>query len=90
MIQTMLGHKSASQTLDLYGHLFPNELGQVMERSPRRAAALAACRIAECGPWRETAGTDGGEQAIWPAKNDARPGGFEPPTSRLEVCRSIP
>jgi integrase len=29
--QTMLGHKSATMTLDLYGHLFPDQLDEVAD-----------------------------------------------------------
>jgi integrase len=31
VIQTMLGHKSATMTLDLYGHLFADQLDEVAE-----------------------------------------------------------
>jgi len=30
VVQTMLGHKSATMTLDLYGHLFPDQLDEVV------------------------------------------------------------
>jgi integrase len=45
VIQTMLGHKDASMTLDIYGHLFPDRLDEVaaaLDRNRRRALALAA------------------------------------------------
>jgi integrase len=29
VVQQMLGHKSATMTLDLYGHLFPDQLDQL-------------------------------------------------------------
>ena len=32
VVQQMLGHKSASMTLDLYGHLFPDQLDDVADR----------------------------------------------------------
>lgn len=32
VVQQMLGHKSATMTLDLYGHLFENRLGEVADR----------------------------------------------------------
>lgn len=44
VIQTMLGHKDASMTLDIYGHLFPDRLDEVataLDRNRRRALALA-------------------------------------------------
>ncbi|QKW07332.1 site-specific integrase [Streptomyces sp. NA04227] len=39
VVQTMLGHKSAAMTLDVYGHLFPDRLDEV-------ADALDAGRVA--------------------------------------------
>ncbi|MFW5415430.1 site-specific integrase [Nocardiopsis sp. CNT-189] len=42
VVQTMLGHKTATMTLDLYGHLFPDRLDEVaVKMSTARAAALA-------------------------------------------------
>ncbi|MDW4904685.1 tyrosine-type recombinase/integrase [Streptomyces sp. ADMS] len=35
VVQTMLGHKSAVMTLDLYGHLFPDRLDEVANRLDR-------------------------------------------------------
>ncbi len=32
VVQRMLGHKTASMTLDLYGHLFPDQLDDVADR----------------------------------------------------------
>jgi site-specific recombinase XerD len=43
VVQQMLGHKSATMTLDLYGHLFPDQLDEVAERmdvAARRQVAL--------------------------------------------------
>jgi hypothetical protein len=31
VVQTMLGHKSATMTLDLYGHLFADQLDEVAD-----------------------------------------------------------
>ncbi len=45
VIQTMLGHKDASMTLDIYGHLFPDRLDEVavaLDRNRRRALKDAA------------------------------------------------
>jgi integrase len=41
VVQQMLGHKSATMTLDLYGHLFADQLDEVAERldAARTAAA---------------------------------------------------
>jgi integrase len=42
VVQTMLGHKSATMTLDLYGHLFPDQLDEVADAlDSARAAAVA-------------------------------------------------
>lgn len=43
VVQRMLGHKSATMTLDLYGHLFADRLDTV-------ADAMGAARQAELGP----------------------------------------
>jgi integrase len=45
VIQTMLGHKDASMTLDIYGHLFPDRLDEVasaLDRNRRKALQDAA------------------------------------------------
>lgn len=39
VVQQMLGHKSATMTLDLYGHLFPDQLDEVAERMDAAARA---------------------------------------------------
>jgi integrase len=31
VLQTLLGHKTATLTLDRYGHLFPDDLGKVAD-----------------------------------------------------------
>jgi integrase len=40
-VQAMLGHASATLTLDRYGHLFPNELDAVADRLDVAARAAA-------------------------------------------------
>ncbi|RRR95562.1 tyrosine-type recombinase/integrase [Glycomyces terrestris] len=41
VVQQMLGHSSATMTLDVYGHLFPDRLDEVADAmSAKRAAAL--------------------------------------------------
>ncbi|WP_329315443.1 tyrosine-type recombinase/integrase [Streptomyces sp. NBC_01262] len=42
VVQTMLGHKSAVMTLDLYGHLFPDRLDEVADRLDRERERRAA------------------------------------------------
>lgn len=39
IVQEMLGHKAATMTLDLYGHLFPDRLDDLAERLERAACA---------------------------------------------------
>lgn len=46
VVQQMLGHKSATMTLDLYGHLFPDRLDEVAD------ALDAAARAAGVSPVR--------------------------------------
>ena len=42
VLQTLLGHKTATLTLDRYGHLFPDDLGSI-------ADAYRRCRCQDCG-----------------------------------------
>jgi integrase len=42
VIQTMLGHKSATLTLDVYGHLFPDRLDEVSDKLDERRTMLLA------------------------------------------------
>ena len=51
VVQQMLGHKSATMTLDLYGHLFDNRLDEV-------AAAMDAAR-SSCGLFADYLRTEG-------------------------------
>jgi integrase len=39
VVQTMLGHKTATMTLDLYGHLFPDRLDDLADRMDAAACA---------------------------------------------------
>lgn len=59
VVQTMLGHKSATMTLDLYGHLFADQLDEVADAmdSARAAADFLRTRPAVVHPLagRETA-----------------------------------
>jgi hypothetical protein len=49
--QKQMGHSTASQTLDVYGHLFPDELPALAERLEQtRTAALAERLWPERGP----------------------------------------
>jgi integrase len=56
VVQQMLGHKSATMTLDLYGHLFPDRLDTVADAmDAARAVALEAAAQAGTGHRRDTA-----------------------------------
>lgn len=52
VVQQMLGHKSATMTLDLYGHLFPDQLDDIAERldAARTADVYPMCTGADPGP----------------------------------------
>ena len=49
MLQSLLGHKTATVTLDRYGHLFPDDLGRIADAFDA-AAELTA-------DWTSTQGT---------------------------------
>jgi len=56
VVQQMLGHKSATMTLDLYGHLFPDRLDTVADAmDAARTLALTASDRSETGHRRDTA-----------------------------------
>ncbi|KKZ74447.1 hypothetical protein VO63_07855 [Streptomyces showdoensis] len=51
VVQTMLGHKSAAMTLDVYGHLWPDRLDEVADvLDAGRSAALARLRAPVAPP----------------------------------------
>jgi integrase len=39
IVQQMLGHKTATMTLDLYGHLFPDRLDEIADRMDQAVCA---------------------------------------------------
>ncbi|MEV4867188.1 tyrosine-type recombinase/integrase [Streptomyces ossamyceticus] len=47
VVQTMLGHKSATLTLDTYGHLFPDRRDEVSKKMHKRRAKQLAKAKAE-------------------------------------------
>ncbi|MEF9904776.1 tyrosine-type recombinase/integrase [Streptomyces sp. P9-A2] len=50
VVQTMLGHKDAAMTLNVYGHLFPDRLDEVADRlDAGRALALSKLRAPVAG-----------------------------------------
>jgi len=50
IVQAMLGHRSATQTLDRYGHLYPSDLDALAERLDRAHAAAATEVWPQGGP----------------------------------------
>jgi integrase len=53
VVQQMLGHSSATMTLDTYGHLFEDRLDEVGDAMDR-AREAARARRSTCGWWPET------------------------------------
>ena len=41
VLQTLLGHKTATLTLDRYGHLFPDDLGKIADAFDEAAESTA-------------------------------------------------
>ena len=79
VVQQMLGHKSVTMTLDLYGHLFCDQLDQVAEQldTDARAAMYPLCTRAEIVP---TANEPENAESLLQSKGLSRvaPTGFEP------------
>ena len=50
VVQTMLGHKTATMTLDLYGHLYPDDLDRVADALNADAQSAADWLRTERGP----------------------------------------
>lgn len=64
VVQTMLGHQSATMTLDLYGHLLADQLDEVADAmDAARAAGVAAGR-----PERSVAALVGGRSLAGPVR----------------------
>lgn len=43
VLQTLLGHKTATLTLDRYGHLFPDDLRRIADAFDAAAETAAYC-----------------------------------------------
>ncbi len=50
VVQQMLGHRSATMTLDLYGHLFADQLDEVADALDVARAASAQTAVAQLLP----------------------------------------
>lgn len=48
LVQQMFGHKSATMTLDLHGHLFPDQLDEVADRMDAATRSLSLPPDATC------------------------------------------
>jgi len=93
VVQQMLGHKSATMTLDLYGHLFDSELDDIADRLDA-AARTSSEFLADFLRTRGSFPTCRVEKNCWRPVNTrppaVPPAGFEPATPGLGVRRSIP
>ena len=49
VLQTLLGHKTATLTLDRYGHLFPDDLGRIADAFDAAAENAADWLRTGCG-----------------------------------------
>jgi hypothetical protein len=91
VVQRMLGHKSATMTLDLYGHLFEDRLDEVADALDRAARAAG---VSQLFPETNVVDLDQArERLASPETSDTEvvpPAGFEPATPGLGVRRSIP
>ena len=91
VVQQMLGHKSATMTLDLYGHLFEDRLGDVADALDKAARAAG---VAPGLPKGNVIAIK--SRAQTPTAQQVReiltvpPAGIEPATPGLGVRRSIP
>jgi integrase len=91
VVQQMLGHKSATMTLDLYGHLFESRLDDVASALDRAARDAGVARVL---PERKIVDLEARRQALAAQQlsdlERVPPAGFEPATPALGVRRSIP
>jgi hypothetical protein len=67
VVQTMLGHKSATMTLDLYGHLFADQLDEVSDAmdSARAAADFVRAKPAVVYRMSRETGTGGRDSGVF-------------------------
>jgi integrase len=60
VLQTLMGHKTATLTLDRYGHLFPDDLGRIADAFD--AAAENTADWLRTGPGLRAVPSDGDRQ----------------------------
>lgn len=63
VVQTMLGHKSATMTLDLYGHLFADQLDDVADAMDAARARAQGAAERENSLWLAGAATGTAESS---------------------------
>jgi integrase-like protein len=92
VVQQMLGHKSATMTLDLYGHQFESRLDDVADRldAAARADAAVARVLPEAPIVRLDSARSKRNRPVKIGLPAVPPAGFEPATPGLGVRRSIP
>ena len=66
VVQAMLGHRSATQTLDRYGHLYPSDLDALAESLDRAHAAAMAADVWAPGCPRRRRATQKARSMTWP------------------------
>jgi integrase len=86
-VQAVLGHATAGFSLTVYGHLFDTDLDALAHSLDSQIRGLPRPDRG-LDPRADT--DEEASQPVSPAVSFVRPEGFEPPTRRLEVCRSIP
>ena len=64
VLQTLLGHKTATLTLDRYGHLFPDDLGRIADAFDA-AAETAADALRTIGPLKVVRSDRNSDLTCW-------------------------
>ena len=59
VLQTLLGHKTATLTLDRYGHLFPDDLGRIADAFDAVTESTADALRTAAGLRAAPSGADG-------------------------------
>jgi hypothetical protein len=88
VVQHMLGHKSATMTLDLFGHLFPDRLDTVADALELGRDTDRAARLPSCPRDSESEGPLIRVLAVQRAFRMATPTGLEPAASAVTGRRA--